>query len=152
MKTEYIKSFVKATHNAFLELIKVEIKPGSPQIYQGQKDLFDFAAIIGFAGDTQGEVILSFPYECGLKISSAFTGVKSSQIDDNVIDAIGEMVNVVAGNSKEGFQDIQVFISLPQVICGSQINLKLPKNVPCITIPFDSELGSFNLIVSLKEY
>ncbi len=150
MKVEYIHPFIKATENTFQEVIRISINAGSPYVYQGNKDLMEVSAIIGLAGEAQGAVILSFEKESCLKISKNFTGIDSQHIDENVTDAIGEIVNIIAGNAKEGLMQYRIYISLPKVIIGSA-DLRMPKNTPTITVPFQSDLGSFNLTVGLRD-
>lgn len=150
MKAEYINPFIKATENAFIQVIRIPIEASSPYVFQGEKDLLSVSAIIGLAGEAQGAVILSFDTQSCLKISKNFTGIESSTIDDTAADAIGELVNIIAGNAKEGLLQFRIYISLPKVITGS-VNMKMPKNTPTITVPFQSELGNFNLTVALRE-
>lgn len=151
MKVEHINPFIKAAQNAFSEAVSVKTKAGNPFVFRGKEDLCDVSAIIGLAGEAQGAVFLSFPKGSCLKISKAFTGIESAEIDDVVSDAIGELVNIIAGNSKEGLLQYRIYISLPKVVIGSQIDIKLPKDAPTITVPFESDFGKFNLTVSLRE-
>ena len=151
MKSEHIQPFIKATQNAFSEVVYLKTTPGNPYVFQGSEDLFDISAIIGLAGDARGAVILSFPLSSCLKISKSFTGIQSDEVNEVVTDAIGELVNIIAGNSKEGLLQYKIYISLPKVIIGNKMNMILPKNAPSITVPFSSEMGNFNLTVCLME-
>ncbi|MCB1318199.1 MAG: chemotaxis protein CheX [Leptospiraceae bacterium] len=150
MKSEYINPFIKATQKAFRELMHVETKPGSPLLFEAARDYLEVTAIIGLAGEVTGAVILSFPSESCLRISRAFTGIQSDAVDDVAVDAVGEVVNVIAGNTKEDLLQFRIYISLPKVVFG-QYDLRFPRDTPMIAVPFESDAGSFRLIVALKE-
>jgi len=150
MNTEFIDPFVKSTIDTFYQLLSLSVNPGNPRPFDEKKDFLNISSIIGLAGEVQGEVILSFPYPSCKLISEKFTGIASKEIDDTVIDAIGELVNVVAGNAKDGLLQFKIYISIPNIIDGDQ-NLRLTKNCPAITVPFQFENGNFNLIVTLLE-
>ena len=68
-----------------------------------------------------------------------------------VIDGVGELVNILAGNAKKDLLDFRIIISLPGVITGNKYKINWLKDVPVITIPFESELGDFTVNVSLKD-
>lgn len=150
MKSDYINPFIKATENTFMEMMNVKVENSNPYVYRGAEDLYDVSAIIGLAGEARGLVVLSFSRESCLKFSEAFTGIKSDDIDEIVCDAIGEIVNIIAGNSKEGLLQFRIYISLPKVVFG-KLDMRLPRNLPTITVPYESGLGPFNLTVGLKE-
>ena len=67
-----------------------------------------------------------------------------------VLDGVGELVNIIAGNAKRDFGDSQIEISLPGVITGNNYKIHWPDGVPVIAIPFSSELGEFSVNVSLR--
>ena len=150
MKIEHIEPFIKATQKTFSEIMGLDVKPGSPKLYDSSTDIFEATAVIGLAGEARGAVLLSFSMESCLRIATLFTGVESNQLDETVADAIGELVNIIAGNAKEGLLQYHIYISLPKVIT-SATDMKLPKNTPAITVPFKCDKGTFNLSVALKE-
>ena len=71
--------------------------------------------------------------------------------EDDVIDVVGEMVNIIAGNAKSGLEQFKIAISLPSIVEGHKHKFASMSNVPIIDIPFKTEYGNFNLLVSLKD-
>lgn len=71
-------------------------------------------------------------------------------IIDLVVDAVGELVNIVAGNVREGLLEYRIFMSPPRVINGD-IGLLIPGKIPMVTVPFETDPGGFHLTVALKE-
>ncbi len=150
MKIEHIEPFIEATQKAFQEVMSLTVKPDTPRLYDTEKDILEVTALIGLAGEARGAVLLSFSQESCLRIAALFIGHESTTMDDDVSDAIGELVNIIAGNAKEGLIQFRIYISLPKVITSPK-DMKLPKSTPAITVPFTCEQGPFQLTVALQE-
>ncbi|MCB1174905.1 MAG: chemotaxis protein CheX [Leptospiraceae bacterium] len=150
MKSEYIQPFIKASQHALQHLCQIDIAAGSPALFETDRDFHDVSAIIGLAGEVTGAVALSFTTAGCLAASQAFTGIASSTVDDVAVDAIGELVNVIAGNAKEDLIQFKIYISLPNIVFGHH-DLRFPRDTPAITVPMQSrQTEDFNLLVALK--
>lgn len=153
MKVEYINPFVKATQNVFRTMMNVEAVAEKPFLFDpiSGDHAYDISGIIGLSGETTGAVVLSFTKLCALKAVSAFSGMEIKIFDQTVVDAIGELINIIAGNAKKDLTEFNLNISLPSVIKGHSHKLNWPTGVPVIMIPFNSPLGEFSLSVSMRE-
>ena len=123
MKAEYINPFLDASINLFREYLRFDIKNGTPFINQDNHDLNEVSAIIGLAGDIVGAVVLSFTRETAIAMSSRFSGQSYLALTKEVIDAVGELVNIIAGNAKKDLGDFRIEISLPGVITGAKYKI-----------------------------
>ena len=151
MKAEYINPFLDSSINLFKAYLKFDVNNKPPYINQDSQNLNEISAIIGLAGDIVGAVVLSFPRETAITMASRFSGQKHHAVGKEVLDAVGEMVNIIAGNAKKDLVDFRIEISLPGVITGNTYRINWPQGIPVITIPFESEAGSFSVNVSFKE-
>jgi chemotaxis protein CheX len=153
MKVEYINPFVAATQNVFRMMMNTEITAGKPYLFDPLVGAhsYDISGIIGLSGETTGAVVLSFTKLCALKVVSEFQGEEVKIFDQIVVDAIGEIINIVAGNAKKDLKDFKLNISLPSVVTGHSHRLNWPTGVPVIMIPFTSPMGEFSIGVSLRE-
>lgn len=151
MKAEYINPFLNASINLFKTHLKFNIKNNPPFINQDNQNLNEVSAIIGLAGDIVGAVVLSFKRDTAISIASRFSGQSHLGLGKEVLDAVGEMVNIIAGNAKKDLTEFRVEISLPGVITGNKYKINWPQGIPVITIPFESEAGSFTVNVSFKQ-
>jgi chemotaxis protein CheX len=151
LKAKYINPFLKASMNLFRDYLAMKITAGNPSINQKPSDLDEVSSIIGLAGETIGAIVLSFPRECAIKIVSIFANQQHSTLSNEVIDGVGELVNIIAGNAKKDLIDFKISISLPGVIIGKSYMIKWPKGIPVICIPFKSEAGDFTVNVSLRD-
>ena len=151
MKAKYINPFLIASMNLFRDYLELQVTAGEPFIREDAQNLEEVSGIIGLAGETQGAVVLSFSRETAIKIISKFAGHPYLALGSEVIDGVGELVNIIAGNAKKDLLEFRIEISLPGVITGHDTKIHWPEKIPVITIPFTSELGSFTVNVSLKE-
>lgn len=150
MKAKYINPFLQASLNLFRNYLGVECSTSAPFLNPDPKNLDEVSGIIGLAGETTGAVVLSFGRETAVKLAGVMAGKQFFSLSNEVLDIVGELVNIVAGNAKKDLLEFRISISLPGVLVGKNSAIKWPTGVPVITIPFNSELGPFSVNVSLQ--
>lgn len=154
MKAEYINAYIVATRKLFdvmfnisrfdREIFTASSKPGAQ---------YEVSGIIGVTGDCTGIVVLTFSKNVAAKMVSQMIGEEICECDEDACDAIGEMVNIIAGNANRELENLglgKLNVSVPTVLIGSELKVKNPKNVPFVCIGFDTDLGSFAINVSLS--
>ncbi len=151
MKAKYVNPFITAAMNLFHDYLGLNVTSGKPYILQDPSSLNEVSGIIGLAGETAGAVVLSFTRETAIKIISKLAGRTYQALSRDVIDGVGELINIIAGNAKKDLLDFRIVISLPGVIAGADYEIHWPEQIPVISIPFSSDLGDFSLNVSLKD-
>jgi len=149
---KYIEPFIEAATNAFMEMFKVEPTVEKPYLMSTEAlQEWKISGVIGIAGETKGVVVLSFYDDMAIKITEMVTGKKIENFNDDVVDAVGEMVNIIAGNAKSGLEDYKLMISLPSIIQGEHHKIWWPTSkYPIIGIPFMTKVGRFHLSVGLE--
>jgi chemotaxis protein CheX len=150
MKAQYINPFLIASMNLFKNYLGVDCRSEAPFLNHDPQNLDEVTGIIGLAGETVGAVVLSFNRETAMAIASRMAGKQFHTLSNEVVDIVGELVNIVAGNAKKDLLEFRISISLPGVLIGEGSKIKWPTSVPVITIPFESELGRFSVNVSLR--
>ncbi|HKP97714.1 MAG TPA: chemotaxis protein CheX [Fibrobacteria bacterium] len=150
IKVEHINPFILATIETFKTMMKLEVKPGKVTLERRTGFQSDLSGIIGLSGGAKGSVSMTFPKITALKVVSAFIGEKVVTMDDGVVDAIGELANIVAGAAKKDLVKYNISISLPTVVVGDNHELSGAKEVTPMYVPFETPLGNFNLVVSFK--
>lgn len=151
MKAQFINPFIKASEYLFREYLELGLEVGKPYLNQQNDTLNEVSGIIGLAGDTTGAVVLSFQRETAIKIITIFANHKYNFLSKEVLDGVGELVNIIAGNAKKYLEDYRISISLPGVVTGKDYNIHWPEEIPVIVIPFYSDIGNFTLNISLKD-
>jgi chemotaxis protein CheX len=91
--------------------------------------------------------------ELAVKLTDTLTGSRHCALDDEVLDAIGEIVNIIAGNAKQGLEEaFRLVISLPTIVQGKEHLVRWPNSqARIICIPFkiyDNDI--FNLAVAIE--
>ncbi len=152
MNVKYINPFITATQSVFKTFLNSEATPGKPYIFDRdtEQGMWEISGIIGLAGEIIGVVIISFPKILALKLISILEDEHITIIDDSVVDMVGEIVNIIAGNAKKDLEQHQIAISLPTVVRGPKHSFPHLSGSPMVAIPFTCEQGEFNLIVSMK--
>lgn len=151
MKAKYINPFISASMNLFKDYLGLEVESGTPFILENPQNLNEVSGIIGLAGETTGSVVLSFSRDTAIKIISIFAGHTYQALGSDVLDGVGELINIVAGNAKKDLIEFKIVISLPGVITGNDYRIHWPEQIPVISVPFTTSVGDFTLNVSLRD-
>jgi chemotaxis protein CheX len=149
MKAEYINPFVNATVEAFDKMLGCQVHRGALTLKTSRGTNFDISGVIGLSGNAIGTVVLSFSKELALKAAGALLMTEMTEISDDVVDAVGELTNMVAGAAKSKLEELNLSISLPNVITGAGHEIRFPSEVTPICIPFESEWGPLTVEVGL---
>jgi chemotaxis protein CheX len=123
----------------FKGLLNCEIVPG--RAYFIQKEAFldwDISGIIALTGEVKGLISISMKAPTAARVASCLIGKKVNFSDTDVTDAIGEIVNIIAGNVKKNLEDMfRIIISLPTVVRGKAHSIVIPEErTRLLCIPF----------------
>jgi chemotaxis protein CheX len=149
MNVEYINPFLISLQNVLSMLFG--IKPKIGKIYLKNSSFQDYTVNIELKGEINGIFSLVINDDTVKKIASRMIGQTISQIDSLSISAIGELGNMIAGNtctlySKKG---LHTNISTPKVVKGEDEMLK-KATVICIPILLNEDLGNLNVGVAIN--
>lgn len=151
MQIEHIEPFIEATVGMFKTMLGMDCEYLTPYLLNRNPDHdWDISGIIGIAGDTKGVVVISFTGELAAEATSRLVGRKVGSDDPDVIDVVGELVNIVAGNAKKGLEQYRLSISLPSIVRGQEHQIAWPSDIPIVGIPFKTSTGKFHLAVGLE--
>jgi CheY-specific phosphatase CheX len=87
------------------------------------------SAIIGFGGKVSGLIMLHINPKDACVLASRLLGMSFDDVDEIVMDAMGETVNMFAGGLKKYISKSEEMfkISIPSVICGNDYLTYVPK-------------------------
>jgi chemotaxis protein CheX len=142
--------FLHSVENVFKTMVRTQVEFGKPEILQKSTASHDVSGIIGFTGDALGSIVLSFPKDVAKALVGRFVGTELATEDPDFADAIGELVNMVAGGAKAKFDTARCDISCPSVVIGAEHVVFQRKNQPLIAIPVRTDVGDFVVEVSLR--
>ncbi len=109
---------------------------GEPPSFPGE-----LTAMVGLAGQLCGLVTLRCTAKSAASMASRLLSVEIQQSDKQMLDAIGEITNMVAGNFKNKLTGIadKCMLSVPTVITGSNYDCRaMADNAPLqVTVMFE---------------
>ncbi len=149
MKAEWINPFMFSLANAFETMLGCHVERGSLKLRNGSADLHEISGMIGLSGHVAGMAVLSLARNVALKAASGLLMIEAEQINEEVIDAVGELTNMVAGAAKSQMGPYEVSIGLPSVITGRGHYVRFPSNVTPIVVPYETDWGPLTLEVGL---
>ncbi len=151
---KYIQPFVDVCVNVFKEFIGTELVTERPHFAdKNDPHEWDVSAIIGLTGEARGAVVISMKKALACRLTGTLTGAEHKDLDDEVVDAIGEIINIIAGNAKRGLEEsFRLVISLPTIVRGSGHTIQWPNDqARIICIPFRIfETETFCLSVAIE--
>lgn len=149
MDAVYINTFISSLADTFETMLGCSVQRGPLEIGDARHREFDVSGVIGLSGNAVGTVVVSLSKSVALQAATAMLLVEATEVNADVIDAIGEIANMVAGPAKAKLEQYQLQISLPSVVTGVGHQVKFPSNVTPITVPFSSPWGPLALTVGL---
>jgi chemotaxis protein CheX len=98
----------------------------------------NLTSMIGLGGGIRGLLAVHCPASVAKNITGTFLGMDVDDLDDDVKDAIGEIVNMVAGNLKVSYAktDINVELAIPTSIVGESFYVSGIADANRLTVPF----------------
>jgi chemotaxis protein CheX len=118
-----------------------------PEIADKIELVTGLSAIVGFGGNISGFLALHSIPENACDIAGTMLGMRFAAVDDIVCDAMGEVVNMLAGSLKKySSANGELFkISIPTIVWGSSYSTRAPKNAQQILIGVKSSASLFTV-------
>ncbi|MFP3982537.1 MAG: chemotaxis protein CheX [Desulfurivibrionaceae bacterium] len=142
-----IKSFLVSTKNVLETMCNTTAKADKPKLKDDTLTYGEVTGIIGMASeDFTGCMVVSFSRNCILNIvASMFMETVKEEINDEIIDAVGELTNMICGGAKRELAKAnhKFDLATPTMIVGTGVEISYHSNAPTILIPFTTEFGKF---------
>jgi chemotaxis protein CheX len=136
---QFIQPFIDVCTSVFKEFVKCDLIP--ERAYFTKKEDFlnwDISGLIALSGEAKGIVAISMKTQTALDITRILTGSTHTYLDSDVVDMIGEVVNIISGNVKKNLEETyKLIISLPYIIKGKAHLVVIPiERTRLLCIPF----------------
>lgn len=154
MKAEIINPFLLATTNVIETMARMKTTPGKPGIKQGNLSWGVVSGVIGMASDKlKGHLVVSFDEPCILRIVSNMFNEEMTSINKEVVDAVGEITNMICGGAKKSLSELGTTfnMAIPLVISGKNVEINQLANGPVLSIPFTTDAGRLVVEASLQD-
>ena len=131
-----INPVLSSVIETFETMLNSSVERGAVELRQPGESLHDISALVGISGKVKGSVCISFPVETAVRIVDRFLGGSNDtealdlvpEITPDVIDALGEVVNMVGGSAKSKL-NMGLNIGLPNVVHGHNHGIDFPRRL-----------------------
>ncbi|HKP95752.1 MAG TPA: chemotaxis protein CheX [Fibrobacteria bacterium] len=147
-KQEKVEPFIQATIDTFKTMAHLDVDRGEIKPMDLQDTCQDVSGAIELSGMAEGSVTLGLPKLTAMAVACSF--LRASGVSKQLMaDAIGELVNIIAGHAKKDIPDLDIEISLPKVVIGEKHEISSHSDARKLVVFFDSPVGKFHLVVHL---
>lgn len=152
MDVEIINPFVESVADIYQNMLGAQVKRRDPHITGNYIGPNRIVSLIGLSGAVTGSVAMSMPRVTAESIVGRLLGAVPDD-SETLTDATCEVINMIVGGAKARFSsngEADIKISLPTVIRGQDFKLSFPTKTRWLHIPFTSDLGDFDLRVTIE--
>ncbi len=150
MDPQHAQSFQTAVKEVLSTMLGLQAEVNGPLDHEDELQT-EVAAVIGLSGDVTGSVTITFPELTALRLVQRFAGVEMRITDEDFADAIGELLNMIAGSAKSRLAGAKSALSLPQVMVGSQLHLLGATRQEAVAFRCETDCGPFHLALGLRQ-
>jgi chemotaxis protein CheX len=138
MDIKYINPFIMAARTVFKTMLGIEVTMGKPILKEVSKTSGDVTGIMGLVGDRKGTICISFSDKGALFVFKTLVGDDTEEITPDVVDAIGELTNIISGQARKEFEKsgINLNAAIPMVVVGKHLELNFITKIPIVSLPF----------------
>jgi chemotaxis protein CheX len=147
VSADYVNPVIQSAIDVFAKMLSCKAKRVDLKLKDSTTPMYELSAIIGVSGKATGTYVLSLSEQVAIEILNRMVGIKATGLDDDVCDAAGEILNMIAGQAKAKLEKLQLSLSLPSMITGKNHEMRYPSDVRAICVLFESEMGPFAIEV-----
>jgi len=153
MDASIINPCVDSVITTMSMMCRMNIKVSSLNVkVPGEDSYGDISGMIGFVGALHGIIAVTFPKCIALQAVGSMIGEVYPEIDDDILDGTGELINIIAGNAKTIFKERgwDVAISLPSIMVGEGHSISIPQSIMSVVVEFKAGSQPFWLEIALR--
>lgn len=143
-----------AAHSVFETMLGVSLKDCEPVREENAPVHSEgVVALIGLAGDWAGTGAFRCSADMAMRISGLMLMQEFTAVDQDVLDAVGEITNMILGNVKTTFEETlgPMGLSIPTVIYGRNFTTRSVGRSEWTVVPFELDGYSIEIQISLAQ-
>ena len=155
MDVNFVNPFLESIMNVVETMAQIKAKPQKPFKKEDSQSRGDVTGIIGMAGEqTKGSLAISFPESTIIELTSKILIEEISELDETVVDMVGEFTNVVTGGAKKILSErgYSFEMSIPTMVIGKGHIIGHKTRGPIIVIPFETDVGDFFAELCFRDF
>jgi chemotaxis protein CheX len=137
LDVQYINPFVLAVKTVFKTMLSVDIALGKPAVRADYLTSADVTGLLLVSGGRKGFVRLCLTKKVALFVYRTLLFEEGTEINGDVIDAVGEVMNIVAGQARKEIEgaSLDVKVEAPQVYMGQGMEHYPQEKLPVLCLP-----------------
>lgn len=138
LEERYVSPFIIGTRNVFKTMLDIDLAAEAPFRRDDRKTTADVTGVMGFTGDRRGTMSFSVSASGALMIYERLVCESFSQISPEIIDAVGELTNIISGQARIELEKESLHLTahVPMVFMGKNIEISFITKGSLTTIPF----------------
>jgi len=139
----------ESTTGVISTMLSLEACPGEASQQHDPPPLNGVMALLSFTGDWVGSGVLYCHEKLACRLSSAMLLSEVTEVNNDVLDGIGELGNMVLGNVKDRLESMvgALAMSVPTVVYGRNFQTRTNLHRNWLIVPF--QIGDDTLEVRL---
>ncbi len=153
LKVEYIKPLIKTTRDIFSSMFSLDINSGQPFVFEENiTHRWEITGGIVLKGNVKGFFAIRMSVVLVNKLLEK-SGIEYDELDklELASELLKEIVNIISSHVSTELSVYGIEVSIPFILKGKNHLLKVPKELPVISIPFTSIFGPFEICIGLIE-
>jgi len=148
----YLQDSIDATNFTYEKMLASSVqKVDNESTQTGVIKVSDITALISFNGDVIGSMLISMDEATALKTISKFLMFEQTEVNDDILDGLEEIVNIVAGAAAARFK-AKAGLGLPTILLGENQRIRGSDDSPWKLHKLNADsLGEFLIGITLKE-
>ena len=154
MNIEFVNPFLVSTIKVLATMANTQATPGKPFLKSDKSAKGDVTGIVGLRGSqAKGSFAITFTEAAILHIYAEMLGETVKEVNDSVIDCVGEITNMITGGAKAILAEkgYRFELAIPSMVAGSNHAVFHKTTGQVICIPLDTPAGSFYIEVCFEE-
>ena len=134
---EYARS---ATASVFSTMLDMEVIPKPEHLDQTPPKITDgVMALVGIAGPWIGAGVITCSARSAIDVCNHLLSADEDSVNDDVLDAVGEVANMIIGNIKTMVEEHlgPLCLSIPTVVYGHNFTSRSAGNDNWVVLPFE---------------
>ena len=151
---QLVEPFANAVKAVIGTMCELNVEIGEPRTANSSERFGVITGILGMASPKYvGNLFLKFDESAILLIVSNMLKEEFKSINQDIIDAVGELTNMVVGVAKRDFEkiDLKFDMASPAVAHGSEVHTSEAARKATIIIPCRVSTGAFHIEIAFEE-
>lgn len=145
---QIVEGICKATEEVCRIMLGEAAEPGSARLELMENEQTDgLVALVGMTGPLVGTGSISCDADLACRLAGAMWSTRKDAVDESVLDALGEIANMIIGNIKASVEEQAgpMWLSVPTVVYGKNFVTHGVSKKPCSAVTF--RCGNNDLVV-----